>query len=128
VINSGNLANTGTFNVVSRPNLIGDPSAFNRTVNQDFNIADFVGTSQFQFGSAGRNILRQRTFFNWHFSAHKEFSLHEHARLQFRFEAFHFTNTPRFGQAGATLGTATFGRITSTDTPRNLQLGMKLVW
>jgi hypothetical protein len=49
-------------------------------------------------------------------------------KLQFRFEAFHATNTPRFGQAGATLGTATFGKITSADTPRNLQLGAKVVW
>jgi hypothetical protein len=37
-------------------------------------------------------------------------------------------NTPRFGLPGATLGTATFGKITSADTPRNLQFGMKLVW
>ena len=41
-------------------------------------------------------------------------------KLQFRFEAFHITNTPQFGQAG--------GTITAADTPRNLQFGMKLLW
>jgi hypothetical protein len=89
---------------------------------------DFVPTPQFALGSAGRNVLRQRGFFNWDFAAHKEFRLHERLHLQFRFEAFAFTNTPRFGEAGTTLGTATFGKITSADTPRNLQFGLKLVW
>jgi hypothetical protein len=128
IINSGNPANTGTFNVVSRPNVVGDSRDVTRTLDQDFNTAAFVATPPFTLGTAGRNILRQRGSFNWDFSAHKEFRVRERVRLQFRFEAFHATNTPRFGQAGATLGTATFGKITSADTPRNLQLGMKVVW
>jgi hypothetical protein len=128
VVNNGNPATTGTFTVVSRPNLVSDPYAIARTVNQDFDLAAFVRTAQYQFGNAGRNILRQRSFFNWDFSAHKEFPLRERLKLQFRFEAFSFTNTPRFGQAGATMGTATFGRITSADVPRNLQFAMKLLW
>jgi hypothetical protein len=128
VINSGNPANTGTYTVVSRPNVVGDLNNVQRTLDQDFNTAAFAASAPFTLGSAGRNILRQRGFFNWDFSAHKEFRVKERVKLQFRFEAFHFTNTPRFGQAGATLGTATFGKITSADTPRNLQLGMKVVW
>ena len=129
VINSGNPANTGTFNIVSRPNLTGDPySGFTRSLNMDFNTADFVATPQYTLGSEGRNVLRQRGFFNWDFSAHKEFRLRERLRLQFRLEAFAFTNTPRFGQAGATLATSTFGKISGADTPRNLQFGLKLAW
>ena len=128
VINSGNPANTGTFTVMSRPNVAGNPYDVARTLNQDFNTTDFTATAPFQLGSAGRNILRQRGFFNWDFTAHKEFRLLEHLRLQFRFESFALTNTPRFGQAGGVLGTSTFGKITSADTPRNLQFGMKLLW
>ncbi len=128
VVNSGNPANTGTFGVVSRPNLTGNPYDITRSLSQDFNTADFVATAPYVLGNEGRNILRQRGFFNWDFSAHKEFRLQERIKLQFRFEAFTLTNTPRFGQAGATLGTAQFGKITSADTPRNLQFGLKLVW
>src|SRR5260370_33616824 len=98
------------------------------TVDQDFNTGAFVATAPFLLGNAGRNILRQRGFFNWDFSTHKEFKLRERVKLQFRFEAFHFTNTPRFRQAGATIGTATFGKITTADTPRNLQIGMRVCW
>jgi hypothetical protein len=105
-----------------------DPYAITRTLNQDFDTTAFVASPQYQFGNAGRNIMRQRGFFNWDFSAHKEFRLQERLRLQFRFEAFAFTNTPRFGQAGQALNTANFGKINSADTPRNLQFGMKLVW
>lgn len=128
VISSGNPANTGTFSVVNRPNVTGNPYDFNRTVDQDFNTAVFVNNAQYTLGNAGRNIMRQRGFFNWDFSANKEFAIRERLRVQFRFESFHFTNTPRFGVPGATLGTATFGKITSADTPRNQQLGLKLVW
>jgi hypothetical protein len=128
VISQGNPANTGSFTVVNRPNVNGDPYAISRTVAQDFDTSVFLNNAQYQFGNAGRNILRQRSFFNWDFSASKEFKPLERLTAQFRFEAFHFTNTPRFGQAGNTLGTATFGRITSADTPRNLQVGLKLLW
>jgi hypothetical protein len=128
VNDASNPPNAGTFGYVARPNVLRDPYAITRTLNQDFDTTAFVASPQYQFGNAGRNIMRQRGFFNWDFSAHKEFRLQERLRLQFRFEAFAFTNTPRFGQAGQALNTANFGKINSADTPRNLQFGMKLVW
>ncbi|HZT39254.1 MAG TPA: TonB-dependent receptor [Bryobacteraceae bacterium] len=128
VVVAGNPANSGTFSIVDRPNVVGDPYAITRTLQQDFNTAAFVTHPPFTTGNAGRNIMRQRGFFNWDFSAHKEFAVRERLRIQFRYESFHFTNTPRFGTPGATLGTANFGQITSADTPRNQQLGLKLIW
>ena len=62
------------------------------------------------------------------FSALKTFQLVERIRLQFRFEAFTFSNTPRFGAPGNVVGTAAFGVITGASTPRNLQFGLKLIW
>ena len=124
----GNPANVGDFDVVNRPNVVGDMWAGEMTIDRDFNTAAFAATNAYEIGNAGRNILRQRSFFNWDFSALKDFRIRERVKVQFRFEAFHFTNTPRFAQAGNVLGTAAFGRITSADTPRNLQFGMKVVW
>jgi hypothetical protein len=128
VINQGNPANTGTYDVVSRPNVLSDPYAIERTLDRDFNPAAFVATAPFTLGNLGRNTMRGRGFFNWDFSTHKEFQIVERVRAQFRFESFHFTNTPRFGAPGATLGTATFGKINSADVPRNLQFGLKVIW
>jgi hypothetical protein len=128
VLSQGNPANTGSVMVVNRPNVNGNPYSGERTLNRDFDTSVFTNNAPFTFGNAGRNILRQRSFFNWDFSANKEFWSRERVRLQLRFEAFHFTNTPRFGQGGNTLGTPGFGTITSADTPRNLQGGIKVLW
>ncbi len=125
---TGNPANTGTINIVNRPDVVGDPYASGRTVARDFDTSAFERPEAFTIGNAGRNILRQRGMFNWDFSALKSWQIQERLRLQFRFEAFHFSNTPRFGTPGNTLGAANFGQITSADTPRNLQFGLKLLW
>ena len=123
-----NPANTGTIGIVNRPNVVGDPDSGERTLQRDFNISAFALNAQYTIGNLGRNTMRQRSFFGWDFSAMKNFQLHERATLQFRFEAFQFTNTPRFGQAGNGVGTNNFGTITGADTPRNLQFGLKLIW
>ena len=125
---AGNPANIGNINIVNRPMVTGDPYAVERTVQQDFNVNAFARNPAFTLGNAGRNILRQRGFFNWDFSALKNWEIRETIRVQFRFEGFHFSNTPRFGVPGNTLGATNFGTITSADTPRNLQLGLKLIW
>ena len=116
VIVSGNPANTGSINIVNRPNVVGDLHSTERTVQRDFNTAALARNAAFTIGNAGRNILRQRSQFGWDFSALKSWQLAEALRLQFRFEAFQFTNTPRFGTPGNTLGAANFGTITSAAT------------
>ena len=126
---NGNPANSGSATVVNRPNADGrDPYDFDRTLNEDFDTSVFTPNNQFEIGNLGRNAMRQRRFFNWDFSLLKNFQLYERLRLQFRFESFHFTNTPRFGQAGNGVGTSGFGIISGAGTPRNLQFGLKLIW
>lgn len=124
----GNPANTGTYGVVQRPDVVGAAYDGERTLQRDFNTAAFARPANFTYGSAGRNILRGRPQFNWDFSALKNFRITERVKAQFRFEAFTFTNTPRFGAPGNVLGTAAFGVISSAATPRNLQFGLKLLW
>ena len=128
IVESGNPANTGSVNVIDRPNVVGDPHAGPRTLEADFNVNAFAATPSFQYGSLGRNTMSQRGQSNLDFIALKNFRITERIGVEFRFEAFNATNTPPFGIPNATLGTAGFGQITSAGSPRNLQFGLKVVF
>ena len=59
----------------------------------------------------------------------KEFKVREGHRLQFRYEAFNFLNTPQFAAPSRSLGSADFGRINSTViNNREMQFGLKYLF
>jgi hypothetical protein len=43
-------------------------------------------------------------------------------------ESFNSTNTPALGAPNATLGSPTFGKITSAGTSRENQIGLKVIF
>jgi hypothetical protein len=56
----------------------------------------------------------------------KGFALRERANLRFRTEAFNIFNHGEFLPPGASLGSATFGKLTGARDPRILQFSLKL--
>ena len=102
----------------------------------------FALPSDYQWGSAGRNILRGAGYWNLDLSAFKDFAIKERMKLQFRAEFFNFTNTPQFANPSATLpglskgiysyagvNPGNFGTISSTiHDNREIQLALKLVF
>jgi hypothetical protein len=48
------------------------------------------------YGNVGRNSLRGPGFFQWDFSAMKNFSLSEKVKLQFRTDLFNILNHPNY--------------------------------
>lgn len=54
-----------------------------------------------RFGNSSLNLLRGPGLVNWDLGVFREFSVKERWRLQFRMEAFNFTNTPHFANPGA---------------------------
>jgi hypothetical protein len=82
----------------------------------------------FTFGNSGRNILYRRGFKNWDFITVRNFPIREQLRLQFRAEFFNFTNTPAFGGPVTNIQAANVGQILSAGEPRDIQLGLKLIW
>lgn len=119
----------------SRPDIIGDPTqgvarqpyawinpaAFSIPTNAQIAAGDF-------FGNSGAGIIAYPGMVNFDFSVLKNFVVKERIRAQFRTEFFNFTNTPYFGAPGLSVGTPTFGKITSAADPRIVQLGLKVTF
>ncbi len=67
----------------------------------------FAPVTAVRFGNTGRNILRGPGSFQLDASLFRNFQVTEKVRLQFRAESFSLTNTPRFGNPGATVSNMT---------------------
>ena len=61
-------------------------------------------------------------------AAIKRFALGGPAQFEFRVEAFNLFNRTNFRAPAGNRSAASFGTITSTYDPRQLQLGFKFLW
>jgi hypothetical protein len=128
----GDRANTGD-SPSQRPDIIGDPS-LNCQDNPSgpglvncFDPADFAIPAQYTFGNAPRNMLRGFSDKTTDLSLMKGFEIGP-TDLQIRVEVFNLFNTVNWGSPNTTLGSASFGRVTSAGAMRRMQLGAKLVF
>lgn len=91
-----------------------------------FDTTAFAQVNEPRFGTAGFNSIYGPGRFNWDFSLFRTFRLTEGAKLEFRAEAFNFTNTPKFGNPAANVSAAGFGEITAASEERQFQVGLRL--
>jgi Carboxypeptidase regulatory-like domain len=126
----GDQSNTGSF--AGRMNATGQPTQLPgevRNTDRWFNTAAYVLQPFGAFGNSGRNTVILPGVILWDFSTQKNFRVAEGQQLQFRFEAFNFTNHPNWGNPGFELLSSDFGVIRSTRTNmRELQFGLKYVF
>jgi hypothetical protein len=112
-----------------------------RTIDHWFNTAAFVrakcdgcsGDGVYMgpkgFGTAGVSLFDAPAQKTWDVSVHKEFRISEGHRVQFRYEAFNFLNTPQFGAPTRSLGSSEFGRVNGTViNNREMQFGLKYLF
>jgi hypothetical protein len=129
-VNEG--ANLDIRHLTARPDVTCDPNDGPRTSAQWFNTSCFARRSLAESGqrpgNAGRNTVRGPGFNRTDLSLFKEFAVRKGHALQLRVEAFNLFNQVRFGQPAGTIGTATFGQITSADDGRIVQLGVKYIF
>jgi hypothetical protein len=115
-----------------RPNLVGDPElpAGERTPARWFDTGAFAVAPVFTLGSASRNPVRGPGYRNVDLAISRRIPLpmRSGAALEVRAEAFNLLNTPAFANPGATLGTTTFGVISSAGDPRVVQLAAKFLF
>ena len=126
------ISNTGRSNLGfgnnDRPNVVGDPRLSRRTPERWFDTSAFAFQTFGTFGNAGRNILDGPGYENFNFSLLKNTALTEQVNLQFRAEFFNLFNHPNFDLPDNFLGSPTFGRIRSAQSPRHIQFGLKLLF
>jgi len=118
------VANTGVGG--QRPNRIGTGKLEHPTLDLYFDKAAFVTPANFTYGNSGGGILRRDYLGTFDFSVHKEFSVTERSRLQFRAEVFNLPNAAYFSAPNSQTDVAAGGRITSTqNSPRQMQVALK---
>jgi hypothetical protein len=115
-----------------RPNVSCDPYAQGdaRTITNWFDkscVTAPTDPSQ-PFGNAGRNTVRGPNFWQFDLAASKSVAVGGPARVELRLEAFNLFNRSNFRAPNGNRSSGAFGTITSTSDPRQLQLGVKLLW
>jgi hypothetical protein len=115
-----------------------DPVLGDRNVQEWFNTAAFIQnqivTGTAVNGNSSRNMLRGPTFKDVDLSISRDFSLshfREGMHIQLRADAYNVFNIVSLNSPsgnGATVGTSTFGQITSASAMRQLQLGLRFTF
>ena len=125
-----------------RPDYIGgsiyaDPQTVSATIDGWFNPNAFAFPAPGKYGNLGRNIAFGPGMYQIDSALHKQFTLSERFKLDFRGEAFNMFNHPEYKVPGSTWTTASsFGHITGilntgavgTGTPRRFQFVMRLTF
>jgi hypothetical protein len=118
-----------------RPDLVGavpslncQPSPTSRELINCFDAGAFAMPAQYTFGNASRNLLRGPRFASTDLSMMKNVPLGRTVRFEVRVEMFNAFNRVNYGNPGASFGAASFGRISSAGSMRQVQLGGRLVF
>ncbi len=77
-------------------------------------------------GNSPRNGFRNQGLMSLNASLTKNNRIRENWNLQLKFEFFNVLNRVNLGGINSNLGAANFGRITSQDDPRSIQVGARL--
>jgi hypothetical protein len=135
ITDSGTSLNVdGTSN--QRPDLVKDKVAIPGGVGKGekyFDTTAFapVPNNANRFGTVAWNFLRGPGIYTWDFGLFRRFQLTERFDLQFRAEAFNFTNTPIFNNPEGSITSGAFGEISSTNgnayaANRQFRFGLRL--
>ncbi len=119
-----------------RAQLIGDPNIANPTAAQWFNTAAFVQnkvvTGVATDGNSPRNLLEAPGYRVVDLALSRDFKFGERYKLRFRAEGTNAFNMVSLGQPGAAVPTgatsATFGVVTTANSMRKLQFGLRLTF
>ena len=112
--------------VSPRPDLIGS-TAGPQTVNEWFNTAAFSDAIG-HFGNSGRYLIQGPGLVNWDFDLLKYIQITERLRARIDGEFFNIFNHTNLNNPASNVDYGSFGHIYSDYSPRQIQLGIKLIF
>jgi hypothetical protein len=112
---------------LDRPNPVANVSPYvrNRQTLVWLNPAAFANASPGTFGTAGMNSLLGPHYVDADANLTKNFKIHEEQTFQLRFEFFNVFNHTNFSAPVASLNSASFGKIQSSNPARIIQIAAK---
>ena len=134
-VTNGNVDANLDGSTNDRAQLVGNPHLDHPTAQQWFNTAAFaqnkVVTGVATDGNSARNLLYGPGYKTVDLAISRDFSLSERVKLRFRAEATNAFNHVNLGQPGASVPaagstSASFGVITSANSMRKMQFGLRL--
>ncbi len=129
-INVGQIGDPLQIGTPNVPDATGiSPIPTNRSPDKFWEITAFNVSNpelNYRYGNSGRNLLTTPGLKQWDFSLTKTTRIREGHNFEFRFEAFNVPNHPNFNfPANDPRQPATFGRITTARTMREMQFGFR---
>jgi hypothetical protein len=117
--------NTQTANQVGPVSLLGNVGPGQLYYNTNA----FAAVTTQNFGTSGRNLLRNPGLWNTDLDITREFIVKERFKAQFRAEFFNFPNTSHFnGVSSSSVTSNTFMQITSSYGERQIRFGLRATW
>lgn len=122
---NSNTGNTGGSFGFDRPDVRRNPALAERGPDRWFDTAAFSVPARYQFGGAGRNILRGAPLYSFDLSLVRRFILRDRHALSLEAQAFNLFNRANFELPEAFADEPTFGRIQAAKAARQLQVALR---
>jgi hypothetical protein len=94
----------------------------------DLNAFPVVPTGSYRNGTSGRNVIDGPGNITQNISLMKKFFVKERAYVQFRWEAFNFTNHTNFRLPELGIGRVNVGTITAAEAARSMQFALRFIF
>ncbi len=112
----------------TRPNIVGEIRSANPGVNAWFNPAAFAAPARFAYGGSGIGLIDGPAQHNLNLALMKDFHVTDTRFFQFRWELFNAPNRVNLGDPVTTIGQLNTGQITTADSARQMQFGLKFIF
>ncbi len=111
--------------LATHPNVVA-PLTRPKTVHQWFNTAAYAAPAYGHYGNSGYGTVLGPGVIDFDIAFYKTFALTERVKLQFRGELFNAFNHTNFSAVSTSLGSGSFGQVTSAADPRIGEFALRL--